>query len=72
MTSRGLTILLRDDEAEALSILAERARRFPRQQAQWIIAKAAADAGLLENESGDGATVQAATVTRSSPQMAAA
>ena len=72
MKYRRMTIALREDEADALFAMAERARRYPQQQVQWLVAKAAAEAGLLENESGNGVSVDRTTVTRSSHQMAAA
>ena len=74
MRYQRLTILLREDEAKALLKLAEAERRPPKQQVQWLVAKAATEAGLLEteNESGDGAAHRSTAVTRSSPQMAAA
>jgi len=66
-----MTILLYENEAEALLQLARRERRDPKRQVQWLVAKAAAEAGLLENESGNGATSEAVTVTRSAVQAAA-
>ncbi len=64
MRHQRLTILLRDDEVAALLKMAAAQRRPPKQQVQWLVAKAATEAGLLENETGDGATVKGATVTR--------
>ena len=71
-THQRLTILLRDDEVAALLRMADAERRDPKRQVQWLIVKAAAEAGLLENESGDGAAHRSTAVTRSSPQTVAA
>lgn len=64
MTYRRMTITLREDEAEALFTMAEQARRYPKQQAQWIIAQAAVEAGLLKNEAGDAGTFHSSSTTR--------
>ena len=72
MSYRRLTVTLDPGEADALTRLAQRDRRDPKRQVQWLIYQAAAEAGLLENESGDGTAQRSTAVTRSSPQTAAA
>ena len=67
-----IVLTLDPSEAKALDAMARQSHRYPKQQLKYLLYRAAADAGLLENESGDGATVKGATVTRSSPQVAAA
>ena len=43
-------VSLTKEEAEALDALAARERRYPKQQAQLLIAQALVDAGLLDPE----------------------
>ena len=67
-----IVLTLEPSEAKALDAMARQSHRYPKQQLKYLLYMAAAEAGLLENESGNGVSVEAATVTRSSPQVAAA
>ena len=67
-----IVLTLEPSEAKALDAMARQSHRYPKQQLRYLLYQAAADAGLLESESGNGAVSEAATVTRSSPQVAVA
>ena len=66
-----IVLTLEPSEAKALDAMARQSHRYPKQQLKYLLYMAAADAGLLENESGDGATVKGATVTRLTQTAAA-
>jgi len=67
-----IVLTLEPSEAKALDAMARQSHRYPKQQLRYLLYQAAAEAGLLENESGDGAAQRSTAVTRSSPQVAAA
>ena len=67
-----IVLTLEPSEAKALDTMARQSHRYPKQQLKYLLYRAATDAGLLpENETGDGATVKGATVTRLTQTAAA-
>lgn len=67
-----IVLTLEPSEAKALDAMARQSHRYPKQQLRYLLYQAAAEAGLLENESGDGTAQRSTAVTRSSPQTVAA
>lgn len=66
-----IVLTLDASEAKALDAMARQAHRYPKQQLKYLLYRAANEAGLLENESGDGVSVDRTTVTRLSQTAAA-
>lgn len=66
-----IVLTLEPSEARALDVMARQSHRYPKQQLRYLLYQAAAEAGLLENESGDGTALRSTAVTRSAVQAAA-
>lgn len=67
-----IVLTLDPSEAKALDVMARQAHRYPKQQLKYLLYRAATEAGLLENESGDGANAIASTTVTRLSQTAAA
>ena len=68
---KRLTVTLSDAEVKALAHMAAAERRPPKLQVRWLVAKAAREAGLLENETVGCVSVEGTTANRHSEPIAA-